>query len=43
MQLKLDAANKQLDMKMKLLKQAQDKVQKLKNDTAQMMTKKNSL
>lgn len=30
-------------MKMKLLKEAQDKVQKLKNDTAQMMTKKNSL
>jgi hypothetical protein len=34
MQIKLDAANKELDGKMKVLKAAQDKVQKLKNDTA---------
>lgn len=33
MQIKLDAANKELDMKMKVLKEAQDKVQRLKNDT----------
>lgn len=43
LQVKLEQANKQLETKMAVLKEAQDKVIKLQNDTKEMTNKKRQL
>jgi hypothetical protein len=43
LQFKLDQANKELETKMAVLKEAQDKVIKLQNDTKEMTNKKREL
>lgn len=43
LQLKLDQANKELEGKMAVLKEAQEKVQKLQNNTKEMTNKKRDL